>query len=594
MLSTRSITAALTLLVGALPALWLAGTVARYGVEIPALDDWEMAPLIAKAHTGELTLADLFAQQEEARTFVPKLVFVLSALDGHWDVRDQMWLSVALCIFTAGGIYILLRRSGLGVIATALCFWSAVLLIFSPAQFELWLLASGFPSFVPVLCIVGALLVLETRWSIGVKFAGCAALCAVSTFTLAHGLLAWGLTFPVYLVSRREPLVKRWTIAWLGTSAAFVALYFVGYKKPAHLPEFAPALPALDYAQFFFAFIGGAFAYASKDQTLAVATAIGAVVVILCLGVAAFAFGRRGDRDWMRRALPWFALGGYSLASGVLVTFGRIGFGLQYAVSSRYVTFSLYATVAVIALGALILPEVVRSRRSLFNRAAVIALCLALGVAGIELYRACFARTLGFLYSMSARNRMARTALLFSPVIDSSAVIKRYNYRRPEVAANRIALLDQLGLIRSALVRTKAVESLAHAAADERAAAGVFETLSMSNGAQWRASGWAALKVKGRAPDAILFAYETPERTWNAFAISDSVVKRRDIARLLKDEAHVWAGWSATFPRDAVPPGARISAWAVDADVPKLYRLKQNAVVATPSSHEVSAAPSPP
>ncbi|HSH38537.1 MAG TPA: hypothetical protein VK993_07105, partial [Chthoniobacterales bacterium] len=234
------LTAAVTLIVGAIPALYIGWFVARWGVEVPSMDDWEMAPLIAKAHTGELTFADLFEQQEEARTVVPKLIFVASAMGGHWDVRDQMMLSVLICAATAVGIYILLRRSGLSVVPTAICFWAAALLIFTPAQFELWLFASGFPSYMPVLCVLGALLALETRWPLGVRFAIAAGLSLISTFTLAHGLLAWGLTLPVFLAGHRIRRSKGWLLAWSAAAAASAAAYFYGYRKPAHLPDFAP------------------------------------------------------------------------------------------------------------------------------------------------------------------------------------------------------------------------------------------------------------------------------------------------------------------------------------------------------------------
>lgn len=127
----------MTLLVGALPALFIGWFVARHGVDVPSMDDWEMAPLIVKAHTGQLTFADFFKQEVEARMIVPKLIFLLQAAGGHWDVREQMMLSVVICALTAAGLYVLLRRSGLSRIATAVCFWSSALLIFSPAQFEL-------------------------------------------------------------------------------------------------------------------------------------------------------------------------------------------------------------------------------------------------------------------------------------------------------------------------------------------------------------------------------------------------------------------------------------------------------------------------
>ena len=89
-------------IVALFPMLYLTYLVRHYSVEVPTLDDWEMAPLIIQAHTGHLHWAEIFAQQQEARTVLPKLIFILSAADGHWDVRDQMMLSVICCWLTAG------------------------------------------------------------------------------------------------------------------------------------------------------------------------------------------------------------------------------------------------------------------------------------------------------------------------------------------------------------------------------------------------------------------------------------------------------------------------------------------------------------
>jgi len=570
----RRLTIALTLLIAALPAIQLATTVARWSVEVPSRDDWEMAPLIAKAHTGELTLADLFAQQEEARTFVPKLIFLLSAIDGHWDVRDEMMLSVAICVLTAAGIYVLLRRSGLALGTTAICFWLTMLLIFSPAQFELWIFASAFPSFLPVLCIIASLVALEMNWSNGSKFAICVALSTVSTFTLAHGLLAWGLTFPVYLLTNRILYWKRWATAWSVLALACAVLFFYGYKKPAHLPPFGPALPPLDYLQFFLAFLGSELAYASKNA-LALATAVGSVVMALFSLAASYAISKWRDLTWRRRALPWFALGLYSIGSGALTTLGRVGFGVQYAISSRYVTFSLYATVAVIVLLALIGSELVRSRASLIARAWLIICCIVLTLVGLDLYRTCRASTLHFLHGMSARNRLARSAILFSPVLDTSEVIKRFNYPAPQEATSRAAVLDRLRLTRPPLVQSAKIADLPHEIADERSASGLCESWVAVEGERWRVTGWAALPAKGRSADGVLLAYETAGQGWIAFALSDDVLWRYDIAKRLRRPDLAWSGWTAIFPRRAVPVGARISIWAVNADLPKLYRLKQ-------------------
>src|ERR1700686_684466 len=62
-------------LIALIPMIHVTYLVRHYGVEVPTLDDWEMAPLIVKAHTGQLRFADIFEQQQEARTVLPKLIF---------------------------------------------------------------------------------------------------------------------------------------------------------------------------------------------------------------------------------------------------------------------------------------------------------------------------------------------------------------------------------------------------------------------------------------------------------------------------------------------------------------------------------------
>ena len=60
---------ALILCASAFPVLFLILLVHRYGVPIPALDDWEMAPLIAKAHTGGLSFSDIFVSNRSRGLF---------------------------------------------------------------------------------------------------------------------------------------------------------------------------------------------------------------------------------------------------------------------------------------------------------------------------------------------------------------------------------------------------------------------------------------------------------------------------------------------------------------------------------------------
>jgi len=100
----------------------------------------------------------------------------------------------------------------------------------------------------------------------------------------------------------------------------------------------------------------------------------------------------------------------------------------------------------------------------------------------------------------------------------------------------------------------------------------------MAKDAQFvRASGWAVLPAKGRPPDAVVVAYENgPGADLVLCAISDSFEIRADIVKRFHKMDQLWSGWSATFPRAAFPAGGKLSFWAVDADEPKLYRLKDD------------------
>jgi hypothetical protein len=576
-LPNRATAFAVIWIVALIPMLHLTYLVRHYAVEVPTLDDWEMAPLIVQAHTGHFPWAQIFEQQQEARTVLPKLIFILSAAGGHWDVRDQMMLSVVCCWLTAAGLFILLRRSGLGLTALALCFWLAVLTIFTTAQFELWIFASGFPSFFPALFLVGALVILGTeRFNTATKFGLCGVLAIASSFTLPHGLLAWGLMFPGLLVMRRVPRWRWWLAAWMALCALCAVAYFWQYQKPKDLPAFAPTASATEYAHFILEFLGGGLAYAMKSRPDLSATIFGALQVVIFLAAFIFSATRIRDRVFMAKAAPWCGLAFYSFGSALLASLGRVAYGARYALASRYVTFSIYLLIALIGLGAIIVQEMERERRSIRWRAWSYGICGFLVLAYLVPYKVCAFNTTFFLRALSAKDRLAHAAVILSPAIDTSEVIKATAYpndARPVIQG--ADALDRLKLLRPRLLRDRRLNALPHELADGKQASGSSESIALVEDNLVRATGWATLNTKGRPADCVAIAYQVdPDQSWTLFAISDSFAMRAEIVKRFGTMEQLWSGWSATFPRSAVPDGAKISFWAVDADEPRLYQLK--------------------
>jgi hypothetical protein len=569
-------------LVAVVPMLHLTYLVRHYAVEVPTLDDWEMAPLIVDAQMGHLKWASIFAQQQEARTVLPKLIFVLFAANGHWDVRDQMMLSVACCWLTAAGIFVLLYRSRLRPTVMAVPFWLAVLTIFTPAKFEIWIFASGFPSFFPALFLVTALVIVGTELGLATKFILCALLATASSFSLANGLLAWGLTFPALLLMQRPLRWRWWLTGWLGITGLCAAIYFWGYQKPADLTAFAPAVSWLAYTSFILEFLGGALAYAMKERPSLAAAIFGSVQIALLLAAAIYFSRRIKDRSLFANAVPWFALGFHSIGSAVLAALGRVGYGAPYALASRYVTFSVYLTIALVGLLAIMTQDKLAVFRGVQFRKWTYALCF-LAVAGyLVAHQVCARNSRFFMRALSAKDRLARAAVLFCHAIDTREVIMKTAYPNDARPVTEGAdALDRLKLLRPALVRTNRLAAIPHETASGRHAAGACETIAPLEDNLFRAMGWAVLNAKGRPADCVAVAYQTPpDNEWTLCAISNSFAMRPDIVKRFRTMEQLWSGWTATFPQNAFPTGAKLSFWAVDADAPRLYRLEDPVIPA--------------
>jgi hypothetical protein len=511
---------------------------------------------------------------------LPKLIFILSAADGRWDVRDQMMLSVICCWLTAAGIFILLRRAGLRTGAVAIGFWLAVLTIFSTAKFELWIFASGFPSFLPALFLVMSLVVIGTNISPAWKFFLCGVLAVASSFSLPHGLLAWGLTFPfLFLIAPNRRWIW-WLAGWAGLCAVCASVYFWGYQKPAYLPAFAPTVSAMEYVRFILDFLGGGLAYAWKNRPELSAAIFGAGQVALFLVALFYCLRRIRDRVFIAKAAPWFSLALYSFGSAFLAALGRVGYGARYALASRYVTFSIYLTIAVIGLVAIVVREIVSRRQSTRSPAPAYAICAILVLGYLIPYKTCAANTKFFLRALSAKDRLGHAAILFSPVLDTSELIKKTIYpndARPAIEG--ADALDKLKLLHPALIRTNRLEDIPHGEANDKEASGACEIMMAKDAQLLRASGWAVLNAKGRPADSVVVAYENaPGAGWILCAMSDSFEIRADIVKRFHKMDQIWSGWSATFPRVAFPAGAKLSFWAVDEDEAKLYRLKDDGV----------------
>lgn len=540
-----------------LPA-WL---ILRFGVDVPYSDQWNIAHFFEESARGTLTLADLYAQQNEYRQLFPHMLFVaLGRLTG-WDVRYEMFASLLLACFVAWGVWRLGARTFPDAPRRGLLLLPACALNFSAMQYDNWLFGVQVVYFAPIACVVAGLLVADWgRVGTAAAVASCACLSAVSTFSSANGLVAWLVLPPALLAARAGARANalRWLPLWCAGLALCALGYVNDYSHPGAHPELSDAVRRpLDALLYFVAYLGGPLA--AGGWPLLVALPVGAGALALYAAACAYLSGRRGDGALVRRAAPWLALGAYSLVTGALVTVGRVGFGVAHATTTRYVGFSLYLLVALVYLLPLVAGDAARRGRLTAGR---LALLKRLGTAAAALLVLAHVVIFVLVVRHSAadwRRMMLRgkACLLFIGVAleEPCQPEGRFDFG---LMRERAESLDRMGYLRPPLFRDGRVRGMAAGAG---CAEGSFR-LAPAGGGAYAAEGSARLPRRGGEPaDAVVLARGASDEDQTAFALAEVG------SRGARDDP----GWRKTFSPGAPP--LRLTAWAFDAEEGKVYRL---------------------
>lgn len=553
-----------------LPAGYLFFLVRRYGVDVPYLEQWNVAFLFEKLSRGALTAADLFEQQNEYRQFFPHLLLVgVGRLTG-WNVKYDLCLVfllaclISVCVYRLGA----LTLEDAGGLRRAAAFFLTNLLLFSPMQYENWLYGIQVVYLLPVACVVAGVLVAQTRRAVRTKFLLCGCLALVATFSAANGMLAWPVLLPPLLLSEPRAGLKerRWlTAVWLVCAALSVAVYLHGLRSTPEHPSMFEALrhPARA-AAFFFSLLGTPLWAGSPWVTISLGVALVAVYALAFV----YVWKHREDGAPARRMTGWLALGAFSLLSGAMITAGRSGFGIGQANAGRYIAFSLYLTAAIAHLLPLLACELKRrghaERARIVGRLAALTFVLAVA-AQARLYPI---GTLSMMYKWR-EHAHEKACMLFVNVLPGECPSER---GLPAGLLRRGAnALDRVGYLRPPLIRGARLEEIEAGASE---AAGVFEELKTEPDGSLSAAGHARIPGKGRPADAVLLAYDKGEAGSFVFALGEAGAEKEYSISRLREIVSPSLRWRARVPA-GVPGGGplKINAWALDAEEGKAYRL---------------------
>ncbi len=366
------------------PALITASTMHRYAVNIPVWDDLERAEVLSRFDSGTLDLDYLFSAHIEHRIVLTRLIMLANAKWFGGVMTNEVVVNYLAMLISAIGLAVLVWKTRPGRQSNWLLIFLINLCVFSLLQYQnlCWAIQTAF--FLPLTFLVLTILVLRSSLSLPAQF-GLALLCTLgATGSFSHGLALWGLV-PVYFLLSAE----RWTVrqrlaavgCWGGIALTVVFFYFHGITSTSHPGhcymqepgELPPGFGALVGGKLqlgsviasFLCVLGGFYSRWVLLRPAVVAVAVGAVLLMIFCVMAFLAVMHcvrsRSATDW-KNLLPWLAIGGFAIGASLMVSLGRSSMGMGRTMSLRYITISLYLSVALIALCALVPPIVCRDR----------------------------------------------------------------------------------------------------------------------------------------------------------------------------------------------------------------------------------------
>jgi hypothetical protein len=318
-------------------SLLLTYFVLTYSVDIPFLDDWEMIPGLTGVQP--VTLDWLWAQHNEHRIFIPRIIYLAIVKLGSYDFRAGAVFDLLLLSATAAAL-IAAARTIRGRVLYSDAFFPLVLLHWGQTENLIW----GFTMPLVLGSVLAACLlcVLMKPGHLSFRAALPLALCTIALPLISGSALALVPAFAACTVltgwelRKAQPALRR---AWISIIAAgflgigLFLLYFVGYQRPPAHPV-SPSLGATLQGTLQFMSLG--FGSGSKAFWPASGLFVAALTLATVLALL-WALRSGEERPRSIRALLFLA-GMGCLAGGI--AWARIALYPQGLFSSRYATLA--------------------------------------------------------------------------------------------------------------------------------------------------------------------------------------------------------------------------------------------------------------
>lgn len=560
-------------------AVYLLVLIAKNGVNVPFGDEWTIPGqfLVQKTHS----FADFFAQSNESRLVIPKLIFLVASKFVGWQPKHYMYFGWLIVLWTGVMTYTLcfrrLKYKGTLDSTSKACVVLMSLLLFSPAAYENWLWGLQWVIFVPLLCILACFCLQDRIQSFWARYFVTVIMNTIAMFSFSNGMLVWVVSFPfwketlAYLSAKRllrvpisRPMI--WSVVYLTTAIIFILAYFRNYQRnPAH-PSFTYFLQQpWNTLKYLAAWCGGSIHGNAALHILLGFLAIFSILILLGF-IAAAIRNPSGCKTYycLRMLYPSLLIVAYAVSSGTLTALGRAGFGLEQAYSSRYLFHSGALLIGLIAafnvqrVTTLKLGQITEHYKTIFNGTVVLLIILAV-------------RTWNHNCKMFELMKFARMEDLLTvrllPLAPTSPLVEKIS-----AGVNLPALVKSLEA-QNVYNPSKFGVWISDSSRISRLEARGAIAFSAKSAAEITVEGWALISDHDRPPDSVLICRSGQNKNLEPWMMLAVGRKRDDLVKATGQISLLKSGLMETFPWKSKTAMPQVDVFAVDERNKSLYRI---------------------
>jgi len=277
-----------------------------------------------------------------------------------------------------------------------------------------------------------------------------------------------------------------------------------------------------------------------------------------------------GGGQW-RHFYPWLLISFYGLSTGFITAIGRVGFGVEQALSSRYAIFSLFIYLGLVgttfALYCYERDQAVIRRRRWITGLAIAAIALAVPAWGF-----CCRRGEQLMVRTGQRSARLLCALEWIDAFPENADLKLI-FPYVSVLRMRAHAVVGAGLLHCHLLSPRLLDQLKEPQHSSDASHGQLEAATVRDNSLIT-SGW--IPSSPKKPNCVLIALRKPTGQFALMSVIAATIARPDIERRYQHERINPVGFWDQTPL-STPAEGIIEAWAVDTTAEVTWPLAASA-----------------